>query len=500
MSNHVVSIRINAKGYEDFLDSLFRYANRLYNKMVQYINEQEHNRVNSDEYKRLKDETTALKDLENQINLTSDKNQKKQLKDELKQRTAILKNDWITLNKSYNLLFGKFVNPATQYGPVSDLYQTLIKSYKIPSEVATSAITNAAQAYMKRKQNANGNLTLKFKPLRDLHSIQFRKSGFKLFNDGIQINKNRKSNVKFPFIFRSTDEERYLYALEREKVALVQITRRTTASGKRLYYANIIFSGTPYNYTTIGKPNTQVGIDVGVSKLTAYASDGSLKTFELSIGQEYKSQLSHLTQQMEWKRRIGNPQNYNSDGTIKSGKLTWNYSKAYLRLRDKFKELNYKITQKRKHHINHIVKELLSMGNNFYVENLDYSKMQEKKPLEEKSDGSGYKSRKNYGESLLYASPAMVIATLQEKLSYQNIELVKLSTFDTKLSQINHITGQYTKVSLSEKYRNINGFNINRRLYTAFLLSQFDGDLEFKNITTDNFTKMLPANNTIKDF
>ena len=35
---------------------------------------------------------------------------------------------------------------------------------------------------------------------------------------------------------------------------------------------------------------------------------------------------------------------------------------------------------------------------------------------------------------------------------------------------------------------------------TAFLLSQFDGDLEFKNITTDNFTKMLPANNTIKDF
>ena len=131
--------------------------------------------------------------------------------------------------------------------------------------------------------------------------------------------------------------------------------------------------------------------------------------------------------------------------------------------------------------------EIIS-GNNFYVENLDYSKMQEKKPLEEKSDGSGYKSRKNYGESLLYASPAMVIATLQEKLSYQNIDLVKLSTFDTKLSQINHITGQYTKVSLSEKYRNINGFNINRRLYTAFLLSQFDGDLEFKNITTDNFT------------
>ena len=34
MSNHVVSIRINAKGYEDFLDSRFRYANRLYNKMT----------------------------------------------------------------------------------------------------------------------------------------------------------------------------------------------------------------------------------------------------------------------------------------------------------------------------------------------------------------------------------------------------------------------------------------------------------------------------------
>ena len=41
MSNHVVSIRINAKGYEDFLDSRFRYANRLYNKMVQLKSNQD---------------------------------------------------------------------------------------------------------------------------------------------------------------------------------------------------------------------------------------------------------------------------------------------------------------------------------------------------------------------------------------------------------------------------------------------------------------------------
>lgn len=500
MANHVVSIRIDAKGYEDFLDSRFRYANMLYNKMVEYINTQESNRVNSDEYKRLKTETIAVNELEKSLTDITDKELKKQVKQEIKVRSAALKADWIELNKSYNLLFGKFVNPAKNYGPVSELYQELVKSKKLPSEVATAAIRNAAGAYIKRKKNGNGNLTLKFKPLRDLHSIEFRTAGFKLFDDAIQINKNSKVSVKFPFVFRSTDEQRYLYAREREKVALVQIIKRVTGTGKRLYYANIVFSGIPYNYATIGPLNVQVGIDVGVSKLTAYASNGNMKTFELSIGQEYKKKLARMNQELEWKRRIGNPQNYNDDGTIKAGVLTWNYSKAYLRLRDKFKELNYTITQKRKHHINHIVKELMSMGDSFYVENLDFSKMQEKKPLEEKADGSGYKSRKNYGESLLFASPSMVLATLSEKLAYQDIQLIKLSTFDTKLAQINHLTGEYTKVSLAEKYRTIDGIHINRRLYTAFLLSQFDGDLTFKNVTKKAFIKMLPANDLIKDF
>lgn len=515
MANHVVKLRLRTKGFsrkgidslgyefgsDDFLDSRFRYANRIYNEMVSWINEQEEARVKSESYKavanmmRIK---SALEEKAKEDGLSKDRI--KEIKSVIKAIDKKSKDWWIAVNTEFGLNFGKFVNPAKNYGRVSDLYQQHLSEKRYLSEVGTNAVANVVSGYLKRKKNGGGDNKLKFKKLRDLHTIGYRKTGFKLLPTGLVLNKDRKSKVYFPFEFRSTDEQRLLYALEREKLALFTISRTERKSGGYVYHVNLVFSGTPYNVRTVGKENVQVGLDFGVSKVVAYASDGEMKTFELSVGNEYADKLSQLQRELEWKRRIGNPDNYNEDGTIKKGATNWVYSKAYERKRAELTALNRKIVEVRKHKMLGIVREIMSMGDSFYVESLDYAKMQKRKDLEQKEDGSGYKSRANYGSQLLYASPAMLRELLAQKLGYLGIDLNKVSTYDSKLSQINHETGVYKKHDLSEKYRKVKGIEVNRRLYTAYLLSFFDGDMTFSNAPKGSFEKMLEMNKVIKDF
>lgn len=516
MANHVVRLRLRTSGFarkgiinptkyefgsDDFIISRFKYANRLYNEMVSWINENEELRVSSEEYKTLAKVMrlrSVLKEKLKEGNLSKEEVNK--IKSIIKTIDSKSKDWWIELNTKFNLNFGKFVNPKEKYGRVSSLYQEFLKENKIPSEVATASIGNAISAYQKRKSNGTSDRTLKYKKLRDLSSIQYRKVGFKLLDTGLILSKDRKSRVYFPFEFRSTDEQRLLYAMEFEKLALVTITRRERKNGTYVFHANLVFSGTPYNVSYLGPDGVQVGIDMGVSKVVAYASNGVVKTFELSVGKEYADKLSSLQRRLEWKRRLGNPDNYNEDGTIKTGKLTWDYSKQYKKLRSELKNLNRYISDVRKNKLNDITREILSMGDSFYVESLDYASMQKRKDLEKRIDGSGYKSRANYGSSLLYASPSMLRTKLEEKLGYHGKELVKVSTYDSKLSQINHLTGVYKRYDLSKKYRKVGGININRRLYTAYLLSQYSGDITFSDVSSKSFDCMLEANKIVSDF
>lgn len=515
MANHVVKIRLRTKGFarkgidslgyefgsDSFLESRFRYANVIYNEMVGWINEQEEKRSSSESYKvvaQMMKVKSALEDKLKEEGISEERT--KEIKAVIKAIDKKSKDWWVAVNEEYGLNFGKFINPAKKYGRVSELYQQHLAEKRYMSEVGTIAVANAVSGYLKRKKNGTGDRKLRFKNLRDLRSIGYIKSGFKLLPTGLVLTKDRKSKVYFPFEFRSTDEQRLLYAMEREKLALVNITRTERRSGGYVYYANLVFSGTPYNVRTVGKRGVQVGLDFGVSKVVAYASDGTMKTFELSVGSEYADKLAQLYRELEWKRRLANPQNYEADGTIKKGASNWVYSKAYQRKRTELNALSRKITEVRKHKLLGIVREIMSMGDSFYVESLDYVKMQKKKELEQRKDGTGYKSRANYGSQMFYASPAMLLKLLSQKLEYQGITLNRVSTYDSKLSQINHETGEYKKYDLKEKFRKIRGIEVNRRLYTAYLLSFFNGDMTFSNAPKGSFELMLKSNKVIQGF
>ncbi len=85
--------------------------------------------------------------------------------------------------------------------------------------------------------------------------------------------------------------------------------------------------------------------------------------------------------QMDRSRRAMNPQYYNrKNGTVKrlkrknghKQKRHWNYSKNYYRLLHGLRDLNRKLAAVRKteHYI--LANEMLTYGNEFYVEDMNY--------------------------------------------------------------------------------------------------------------------------------
>ncbi|MEQ6377397.1 hypothetical protein RZN25_11250, partial [Bacillaceae bacterium S4-13-56] len=56
------------------------------------------------------------------------------------------------------------------------------------------------------------------------------------------------------------------------------------------------------------------------------------------------------------------------------------------------------------------------------------------------------------------------------KLGYQGRSLKKINTYAVKATQFNHLTGEYNKKQLSERWNDFGEFLIQRDLYSAFLI------------------------------
>jgi hypothetical protein len=207
-------------------------------------------------------------------------------------------------------------------------------------------------------------------------------------------------------------------------------------------------------------------------------------------------ELKRLQRKLDRQRRKNNKDNYNENGTIKKGiKLTWNKSKRYIKTQMQIKELFRKQTEIRKLDHNIMINWLITLGDKFYVETMNYKGLQSKVKETKKDDKGKFKSKKRFGKSLANKSPSMFLTILDNKLKFQDNQLNKIDTWKVKASQYNHIKDKYIKKELNERWNNFSGFKIQRDLYSAFLimcikdnLKEIDRELCFKEF--DNF-KML---------
>lgn len=230
----------------------------------------------------------------------------------------------------------------------------------------------------------------------------------------------------------------------------------------------------------VDKSDKRIGIDIGPSTI-ATVSEEKVQLVELAENCIMDAKmLRHIERRMDRSKRASNPDNYNEDGTIKRGKkLSWNFSKRYMSLKAKRKDIHRKLVAKRKQAHETLANDILFQGSDVRVETMRFQSLQKKVKKTSRNKKNGRINRKKrYGKSLLNHAPAMLITILDRKLGYQGKSVKKIDTYATKASQFNHGTGDYTKKQLNERWNDILGFPIQRDIYSAFLIRNTKDSLD----------------------
>lgn len=213
-----------------------------------------------------------------------------------------------------------------------------------------------------------------------------------------------------------------------------------------------------------------VGIDIGISTVAVVGGNKVIFEELASRVKNIESEKARLLRKMDRSRRATNLDNYNEDGTVKQGvKLHWVKSNNYLKLAGRLKELYRKQAAIRKLEHEILANKIIEMGDNFYVEKMSFSDLAKRAEETEKWSNGRYKSKKRYGKNIGDRAPAMLLEIINRKLVSYEKELQKIDTASVKASQFNHKTGEYIEKPLSARWNNIEGDEVQRDLYSAFL-------------------------------
>lgn len=418
LMTYTLEIRLNTKGYDEYLEKRFKIAHKLKNKVIEYFNRQEHRRRSSGEYQILANnqkEVEALKDL---ILETKDKATKLQLKEQLATLENNQKDGWIALNNSFNLSSSKFVK-YKELGQASNMYQNYADQGLVNWSTFENIATTVKAAYLKRKQQTDSSNFLSFQKYRDFNTMWYRKLNQDVTFDGIYLGK-RGHKIFLPYKFRNDQEVQLAYAMERQKLALFAIKRVMNAQGNWKYSVLLVFDGIPYNHAKIIQEG-RVDIRLEVPYVKVYKDGELVLQYDLNNDNGLSKRLSDFDRQIEHLRRIHNKDNYNEDGTIKKGKHKWNYSKNYYKLLNKRNHLWHKSIGYRKVKFGTIANEVLALGNEFYIFDQDFKKLQMRKTVAERD--FYYENSKRQGKEILFNAPSQLKLALQQKLAYLDKEL-----------------------------------------------------------------------------
>lgn len=450
----VVEFPLKTESWQrDILNKRFSIAEHMYNSLLN---------VTFKRYREMK----STKEYRNLVSLLSnDKNSNKSIYRQI--------ND---LRKRYGL---------SEYAFHSDI-KYMQKHFKenIDSFTAQKIATHLWKSYEKMFFS-NGN-HIHYKKKGSLKSVEGKsnRTGIIFKNDILYW-----KGLEMPVIidYRNAYE---CEAITQHDISYCRIVRRY---GKRNIHFNvqIIFKGTPpvkYDIQTgeVRHPlgNGDVGIDIGTSTI-AVTGEHECHMQELAEGiKNIEREVALIQRKIERSRRAMNPDNYNEDGTIKKERKKWTFSKRYMKLLFRLRYLSQKHAFIRKQKHETLANKIISMGDTVYVENMDFKALASRSKKTEVSEKTGrYKRKKRYGKSIGNRAPAMVLAIIDRKLHYHGKEIVEINTIKARASQYNHISDNYKKKSLSQRWHEFDdGTRVQRDLYSSYLIMN-------TNNTHDGFDK-----------
>ena len=320
---------------------------------------------------------------------------------------------------------------------------------------------------------------------------------------GIRFKNNQVLwfGLEIPVVIKKNDTYAQMALCNRIKYCRIV---RKLIRGKHRFYVQLVLDGTPpvkinretgeiKNGISVGR----VGIDIG-TQTVAIVSKNEVGLIELApdVG-DIEKEKRVLQRKMDRQRRANNPSKFNTNGTNKKGNMEkWINSNRYIKTKNELAELQRKITAKRKQSHEILANHILDLGNKVYVETMNFQRLQRRAMNTTINEKTGrFNKKKRFGKSLSNKAPSMFLAILDNKLKWHDEELLKINTYKVKASQYNHVTDDYEKKSLSERWNDFGEFKIQRDLYSAFLimnvkdcLEEVDRDLCFSGF--DRFKEM----------
>lgn len=229
--------------------------------------------------------------------------------------------------------------------------------------------------------------------------------------------------------------------------------------GKRRWYVQLAQSGTsPAKEKNTTLAGCEVGLDVGPSSVAVVSEAAcDLLRFCPTLEPPWK-QIRTLQRAMDRSRRATNPHCYHENGTWKKGAKVKVVSRNYLARQQTVAELERKLAAERKRSQGQLVNDVLRLGNVIKTERLSYRGWQ-----------------KWYGKSIKVKAPATFIAGLKRKAESAGGQLHELNTWRLRMSQYDHLSGEYRKKTLSERWHFLGGKTaeeaviVQRDCYSAFL-------------------------------
>ena len=454
MSSFIVETHLNVCAFQFHkLEKAFKYAHIIYTRLVSY------------EKKKL-EHFDLLDDVKSIRDKLRHNNQNAKLKKALsyyRKQCQLTKFDII---KDVNLFY---------------------KDYKeyITSQMAQSIAKRVNEAITKYIENVDVELHT----TRLTTSIESESTTNGIKFDGHNV---IYANMILPIKVRK--DSYFNDALDKCELKYIRIVKRTGKT-KTYYVAQFVFKGEAITSRRIELGKGDVGIDIGTSTI-AYCSKDKIKIEELSKEIERtNNKISTINQKMDNSRKANNKDNFNDDGTIKKKeeRKPWHNSKNYKRLRRKRKYLLSKFANQRKNLYEIQVNELLTNGDRFIVEQMDFKSLQKRKKETLKDEKGRFLKKARYGKSIGLHAPSLFLNILNRKLSYLGKSLLKVNTRTFKASQYDHIKNEYIKCDLDTRIKDIGGHKVQRDLYSAFLLMNAKEDLQETDIKkcNDNFERFL---------
>lgn len=463
---YVLTLKLQTKqDQENIINKRLEIARNISNSLTGKVLKRYNLMLESKEYRNIKKQ---LNPINKNYHNTDDKKSKKLFE---KQRKELYKE----LEKVY-VDFG-----LSQYSLYEDV-KPMYKHFKDNiGSLEAQAIADRVWSKFDKLIHGNAN-RIKFNRYGEYNSIEnkWNKSGLK-YQDGLVI----WNKLKMLIIIKKNDM--YAQKAIQDRVKYCRIVRKLIR-GKYKYYVQLILEGIPpikINKKT-GEPkriigSDDVGLDIG-TRTIAISSKSDVKLLELcpeieDIEKEKRILLRKLDRQL----RSNNPNNFNEDGTIKRGiKLIWNKSNRYIKTQNQLRDIQRRQADIRKQSHEKLANYIISLGDRILVEDMNFKGLQARAKKTTINEKTGkFNKKRRFGKSLANKAPAMLIEIINRKLKYHNLEIIKVNTHKVKASQYNHFTGQYNKKELKDRWNN--DINIQRDIYSAFLLMNVNEDLESIN-------------------